>query len=165
MTKSTVYIAIGTNLGEREANYKKAVELLAGLGEVRSTSSLYDTAPRGELDQPRFINAAVELSTTLSPDELLVELKSIEEQMGRSLGGKRNGPRVIDLDILFFGDMVLDEDGLTIPHPRMFERAFVLVPLFDIAPDVIHPVIKKTVRELLYALSAEDKADVKRIDS
>jgi 2-amino-4-hydroxy-6-hydroxymethyldihydropteridine diphosphokinase len=165
MSESTVYIAIGSNLGERRANCKKAVQLLASVGEVLSVSPLYDTAPWGVTKQPRFLNGAVLLSTTLSPVGLLAELKSIESKMGRvKASEERYGPRIIDLDIIFFDDIVKDveaEEGLVLPHPRMHERAFVLKPLADIAPEVIHPKLKKSVRELLAALPAEDRENIK----
>lgn len=161
MKESTVYIGVGSNLGDRVDNCNKATELLAGIGEVKVVSPLYDTAPRGLLDQPRFLNGAVEVTTTLSPEDFLLELKSIERRMGRVLGSeKRYGPRIIDLDILFFGRLVIDKEGLHIPHPLMHERAFVLRPLSDIAPSVIHPVLKRSVGELLAALPAGEKEDL-----
>lgn len=169
MKETTVYISIGSNLGDRAANCKKAFELLSEIAEIKSTSSLYDTAPWGNVDQPPFINCAIEISTNLSPVELLAGLKEIESRMGRggSTNAERWAPRVIDLDILFFGDMVMNQKGLkgqddlAIPHPLIQERAFVLVPLTEIAPDVLHPLLKKTVRELLDHLRAVDKASVK----
>ncbi|MBI5826993.1 MAG: 2-amino-4-hydroxy-6-hydroxymethyldihydropteridine diphosphokinase [Deltaproteobacteria bacterium] len=144
-----VFIAIGSNLGHRAANCARAIELIGRLKdtEVVGKSSLYETEPWGVTGQPGFINAAVEVRTSLEPEELLRALKSIEAGMGRKETG-RWGPRTIDLDIIFYGDMVVEKEGLTIPHPRLQERAFVLVPLNEIAPDFMHPVLKKTVSEL-----------------
>ncbi len=161
MSESIVYIALGSNLGEREENLKKAVELLAGAGQVKKVSPFYDSAPQGVVDQPRFLNGALEFSTTLTPRALLARLKSIEREMGRDPGGERNGPRVIDLDIILFGRLVIEEEGLVVPHPRMHERAFVLKPLAEIAPDALHPKLKKSVQELLLALPDSDKADLR----
>ncbi|MBI5903708.1 MAG: 2-amino-4-hydroxy-6-hydroxymethyldihydropteridine diphosphokinase [Deltaproteobacteria bacterium] len=151
-----VYIAIGSNLGHRAANCARAVELIGRLKdtEVVGKSSLYETEPWGISDQGRFINAAVEVRTSLEPEELFRALKSIEAGMGRKDAG-RWGPRIIDLDIIFYGDMVVEKEGLTIPHPRLQERAFVLVPLNEIAPDLIHPVLKKTVSELMARIGTD----------
>ena len=157
MSKSRVYIGVGSNLGDREANLKKAAELLGKVVEVKALSPLYDTAPWGVADQPRFLNGAVEVFTHLSPLELLAELKSIEIRLGRVESEEnRYGPRLIDLDIIFFGDEVIDLDELVVPHPSMHERAFVLKPLSDIAPDFIHPILKKSVSELLKSLPIMD---------
>lgn len=161
MKETAVYISIGSNLGDKAANCKKAVSLLAETAEIKSTSSLYETAPWGNVDQPRFINCALEISTDLSPAELLAGLKEIESRMGRATDVERWGSRVIDLDILFFGDMIVHQDSLTIPHPLMQERAFVLVPLFEIAPEAVHPELKKSVRELLDSLPPDEKTKVK----
>lgn len=145
-----VYIAIGSNLGNRAENCARAMELIGRIrgAEVAGKSSLYETEPWGVTGQGRFINAAVEVRTSLEPEDLLRALKSIEAVMGRKDAG-RWGPRVIDLDIIFYGDMVVEKEGLTIPHPRLLERAFVLVPLNEIAPDLVHPVLKETVSELM----------------
>jgi len=145
-----VFIAIGSNLGDRAANCARAIELIGLLqgAELVRKSSLYETEPWGVSDQGRFINAAIEVRTSLEPQELLKALKAIEAGMGRK-DGLRWGPRVIDLDIIFYGEMIVEEKGLTIPHPRLSERAFVLAPLNEIAPDFMHPVLKKTVSELL----------------
>lgn len=144
-----VFIAIGSNLGDRVENCRKAVELIGKLPSTKviRESSLYETEPWGYEDQPLFLNGAVEIETSLSPVELLVELKRVEAETGRQ-ETFRWGPRAIDLDIVFYGDDVINEGGLTIPHPRAHERPFVLVPLKEIAPDLIHPVLKKTVSEL-----------------
>lgn len=156
MRLQKVYIAIGSNLGHRAENCKRAVELIGRLKEteVVGRSSLYETEPWGVAGQPGFINAVVEVRTTIEPEDLLRALKSIEAGMGRKKG-VRWGPRVIDLDIIFYGDMVVEKDGLAIPHPGLHERAFVLVPLNEIAPDFIHPVLKKTVSELMARIGSD----------
>ena len=144
-----VHIGIGSNLGNREENCLKALDLLSARGIiVKKRSSFYETKPWGLEDQPEFINMAAEIETGLDPLKLLGTLKSIEAEMGRKRS-RRWGPRVIDLDLLLYDDMVTDCPGLMIPHPLMHEREFVLRPLADIAPDRIHPILKKTVKELL----------------
>ena len=153
--KSQVYLALGTNLGEREANLKRALRALPPQFEIGAVSRLYETAPAYLLNQPAFLNIAVEGRTALLPLELLAHLQQIEQQMGRERL-IRYGPRTIDLDIIFYDDLVLDSLELTIPHPRMHERGFVLRPLAELAPDLVHPVLKQSVRELLANLPAEE---------
>jgi 2-amino-4-hydroxy-6-hydroxymethyldihydropteridine diphosphokinase len=144
-----VYIGIGSNTGNKEENCLNAINLLSARGiPVRRRSSLYETEPWGVKDQPSFVNATVEAETDLTPQELIVALKSIEKEMGRQ-ETYRWGPRAIDLDILLYNDLVIDEPDLTIPHPYLHQREFVLKPLSEIAPDKIHPVLKKTIRTLL----------------
>jgi 2-amino-4-hydroxy-6-hydroxymethyldihydropteridine diphosphokinase len=146
------YIGIGSNLGNRQENCLRAVELLEEKGIiVKKRSSMHETEPRGVKDQPRFINMAREIETDLESKELLRILKIVEKELGRKESFKW-GPRSIDLDILLFDDLVLKEDDLEIPHPLMHERDFVLKPLCEIAPDIIHPVLKKKIRELLQEL-------------
>jgi 2-amino-4-hydroxy-6-hydroxymethyldihydropteridine diphosphokinase len=148
-----VYIGIGSNLGNREENCKKAIGLLLENGiTVTRMSSIIETEPWGVTDQHKFVNSAVETHTDLGPEELLAALKKIESDMGR-LPSARWGPRLVDLDILFYDDMVMKTDDLEIPHRYIKERDFVLKPLAEIAPEKIHPVFKKTVRELLEGLS------------
>ena len=143
-----VHIAIGSNRGDRQENCRKAIELLKQKGITPvAISTMHETEPEGVTDQLLFINMAVSAETELPPLELLAVLKEIEKQMGRE-ETVRYGPRVIDLDLLLYGDETIDEPGLVVPHPLMHGRGFVLGPLSEIAPDAVHPVLKKTVSEL-----------------
>jgi 2-amino-4-hydroxy-6-hydroxymethyldihydropteridine diphosphokinase len=147
-------IALGSNLesgfGDREANLREAVERVRGLGEVKALSSMYDTEPVGYLDQSRFLNAALLLETELAPLELMRGLLGVEQAMGRDRTQvTAKGPRVIDLDLLLYGQVVMATAELTLPHPAMQERRFVLEPLAEIAPEMVHPVLGLTVGEML----------------
>jgi 2-amino-4-hydroxy-6-hydroxymethyldihydropteridine diphosphokinase len=158
--KKLAAIALGSNLesrfGDREANLWEAVERLRELGEVRAVSSVYDTEPVGYLNQPRFLNAAVLLETSLDPTELMRALLEVERAMGRERAGMvAKGPRVIDLDLLLYGQAVVNTTELTLPHPEMMERRFVLEPLAEIAPRMVHPVLGLTVREMLARVGQE----------
>ncbi len=149
---TTVYLGIGSNLGNKEANCERAISLLKESGvKVTTCSSPIETEPWGVEDQPRFINMVVQAETSLKPLELLGALKNIESQMGRAMtcAQLRWGPRVIDLDILLYGDTLLDSPELTVPHRHMHQRAFVLEPLLEIAPNLLHPVLNKTITQLL----------------
>ena len=146
--KKDIFLALGTNLGDREANLRSAKELLAPKIVVERESAIYVTPPWGYEDQPEFLNQVIRVRTYLRPLALLKVLKRIEKGMGRQ-ETFRNGPRLIDLDILIYGQQVIQKNNLCIPHPRMHERAFVLVPLCEIAPDFVHPVLKETVQTLL----------------
>jgi len=142
------HLGLGSNLGRTKRNLEKAVSLLIRKGiEIRKMSSLYKTEPVGRADQPWFINQAVEAESGLSPQELLIFVKEIETDMGRE-ATVPDGPRIIDLDILLAEDTVIGTVELTIPHPRLAERNFVLVPLAEIAPQAVHPVLKRTIKDL-----------------
>jgi 2-amino-4-hydroxy-6-hydroxymethyldihydropteridine diphosphokinase len=157
-------IALGSNLasewGDREANLREAICRVGGLGKVRGVSSFYDTAPVGFTEQPRFLNGAMLLETELGPVELMRELLAIERSMGRDRAAAGlvplKGPRVIDLDLLLMGDVVLASGQLTLPHPAMAERRFVLEPLAEIAPEMVDPQSGLTVRALLARLTGSD---------
>ena len=149
--KKTVYLSLGSNLGEREENLRNAIERLREVGEVAAVSSFYETEPVEFTAQPWFLNLAVELRTELMPKQLLAAVLRIEREMGRKRLQPK-GPRLIDIDILLFGNAAVKSTGLTIPHPAMQERKFVLAPLAEIAPEVRHPVLKTTVKEMLQEL-------------
>ena len=149
---ATAYIALGSNLGDRAAHLRAALERLGALGVVEAVSPFVDTAPVGYTEQPRFLNAAARLRTRLPPEALLRELLAVEAALGR-VRAERWGPRIIDLDLLLYDDLVRDEPGLTVPHPRLHERRFVLEPLAAIAPAAVHPVLKTTIGELLANLA------------
>ncbi len=144
-----VYIGLGSNLGDRHNNCLGAIELLKQNGLlVTRQSSMYETKPWGVTEQPEFVNMAVEAETELAPLQLLSLIKTIEKDMGRQ-ETVRWGPRIIDLDILLYDDIIMNTDALTIPHPLMHEREFVLRPLSEIAEEKVHPVLKKKIGELL----------------
>jgi 2-amino-4-hydroxy-6-hydroxymethyldihydropteridine diphosphokinase len=147
--RQVAYILAGSNLGDRQANIQRALSALGELGAMpRKQSSCFETEPVGYLEQPWFLNVAAEIETLLTPHELLHCCQKTEESLGR-VRTFRNAPRTLDLDILLFESIVLDEPCLIIPHPRMAGRRFVLTPLAQIAPDLIHPVLKQSIRSLL----------------
>jgi len=148
MDHRIVYLALGTNLGDRMDNLRRAIAALSPSVKVTALSSVYETPPWGYADQPAFLNMALAAETDLEPLALIAFLKKLETDLGRKKTF-HNGPRLIDMDILFYDDLVFEQADLVIPHPRLHERAFVLVPLNDIAPDLMHPVLKRTARDLL----------------
>jgi len=155
-----IYLALGANLGDRFANLKAAIAALPPAIRVLNQSPVYETPPWGLTDQPAFLNMALMGETHLGPLALLANVKHLETLLGRT-PSIHYGPRLIDMDILFYDELILAAPELTIPHPHLHERAFVLVPLADLAPDLIHPVFGKPVRELLAAV---DTTGVKRYE-
>ena len=147
----TVYLGLGSNMGDRQENLDRALEFLSQRLRMGKVSSIYDTEPVGNTDQPRFLNLACQAYTRLAPTALLALAKGIENKLGRA--GKSNAPRPIDIDILLYGEQVIETPELVIPHAKMAKRAFVLVPLAEIAPDLVHPVSGKTIKELLEGIT------------
>jgi 2-amino-4-hydroxy-6-hydroxymethyldihydropteridine diphosphokinase len=146
-----VYLSLGSNVGDREAHLREAQDRLGAAGRVAIVSSVYETEPVELIEQAWFLNCVVALETAQTPQQLMTSILKIEEAMGRRRLQKK-GPRIIDIDILLFGDTVLNSQEVTIPHPAMHERRFVLEPLAEIAPEVRHRVLKKTILELRDAL-------------
>ena len=155
---STAFILAGTNLGDREANLEFARRELARQAKSIRYSSCFETEPVGFLDQPWFLNQAIELETELAPMELLSLCQRIEASRGR-MRTFPNAPRTLDLDILLYGDAVIHEEGLVIPHPRLQERRFALKPLAEIAPEAVHPVLKKSIQVLLESCPDSSKVE------
>jgi len=156
-----VYLSLGSNLGDRRANLKKALRLLGESLEIASVSSVYDTEPVDVGEQPRFLNLVCRVNTDIGPMQLLSLIKGIEASMGRDLS-LRDAPRIIDIDIILYGDTIIESPELIIPHPRMRERAFVLIPFAEIAPKVVHPVSGKRIDKLAARVEGRDGVVKKR---
>lgn len=149
MKEHLLYLLLGSNLGKKKEQINTAVELIGErIGKVTALSSFYETEPWGFDSDDLFLNMAVEITTLLSPEEVIRKTSQIEDQCGRKRSDVYSS-RTLDIDILFYDDVVLDKDDLKIPHPRLQERRFVLVPMAEIAPELVHPVFRKTMRELL----------------
>lgn len=154
MENHIVYLALGSNLGDRMDNLRQAIASLPPQMDVKAKSHVYETPPWGYEDQPKFYNQVVKVDTYVQPEPLLRHLKRLEIALGRQ-ATFINGPRSIDIDMLFYDHLVLNTPILTLPHPRLHERGFVLLPLMDIAPEFVHPLLKKSVRELTASCSLE----------
>jgi 2-amino-4-hydroxy-6-hydroxymethyldihydropteridine diphosphokinase len=157
----TVYLGLGSNLGNRQANLDMGMKLLSERMRMGKVSSIYDTEPLDNVNQPRFLNLACEVQTRLAPEGLLALIKGIEQKMGRY--SRTGEPRIIDIDILLYGETVMETPDLTIPHAKMLNRAFVLLPLSEIAPDVIHPVTRKAIKDMNNAI--KEKQGVLKLET
>ncbi len=158
-----VYLGLGANLGNRAENLRLALRYLSSLAPAQEVSSLYETVPLGDAEQPAFYNAVCRVATGLTPQALLQYLKSVEFEIGRR-PAPRWAPRPIDLDLLLYSQRIIEKPELTVPHPRLAERAFVLVPLVEIAPDLRHPLLGRSISEMASSLPADDLAGVRRLE-
>ena len=158
MCREEIYLSLGANIGDRFSQLHQALSLLAPEVEISDCSSIYETEPWGFRPQPAFLNLVCRGYTQLTPEDLLACVRGIEKQIGRRHLRQRYGPRVIDIDILFYSQRVLCQSNLCIPHPRLVERAFVLVPLVELAPNFLHPSLRRTVRQLQAVV--DDKNEV-----
>ena len=158
MKEAVAHLGLGTNLGDRTGNLRKALEHLSAQSGLRylRCSQVYETEPWGVADQPTFLNTVAEVETTLDPEGLLGVCKEVEQRMGRQ-PGLRWGPRLIDIDVLLFGDLIVRLPHLEIPHPRLHIRAFALIPLAELVPDTVHPGTGSTIRELAYTVEGRER--------
>ena len=154
-----VYLGLGSNLGDREDNLRRAVSLLSRRASLIALSSVYETKPWGYASQPAFLNVACLLETSLSPQDLLELAQSVERDLGR-VPSFRYGPRVIDVDILLYGDEVIETPLLQVPHPRLWQRGFALTPLAEIAPGLAHPILGASIAELLEGVAVSEREGV-----
>lgn len=152
---NTVFLSLGTNIGDRRSNLRTARFSINAQVQIESCSHIYETPPWGYIHQTPFYNQVIKGTTQLSPVDLMKFLKQVESDLGR-IPTFQNGPRIIDIDILFYNDLVLEKESLVIPHPRMHDRVFVWLPLADIAPNLIHPVLKRSVSDVLGDLETAD---------
>ena len=152
---ATAYLSLGSNLGEREENLCQALTLLSLKVNLDEVSSIYETEPIGYKNQPLFLNLVCRITTNLPPEELLHFAKEIETRMGRVPSEQINSPRPIDIDILFYDNKIMETQNLTIPHPRLKDRAFALIPLAEIAPDLVHPKLDKNIAQLANAVRGQ----------
>ena len=160
MNQYSVFLLLGANLGEREVTLAKATQLIAErISPITAQSHLYQTAPWGVIDQPAFLNQVIRLETEFTPDEVLAQTLEIEKQLGRERR-LRWGARVIDIDMLYYEDVILETKNLHLPHPRLHQRRFTLVPLAEIAPDFVHPVLHRTNQELLSECTDDSQVNV-----
>jgi 2-amino-4-hydroxy-6-hydroxymethyldihydropteridine diphosphokinase len=150
---ATVYLGLGTNLGNKKHNLTQALELISQHAEIEDLSSIYETEPEGFTQQPHFLNAVCRITTELNPESLLDLIKKIEYDMGRKPGFS-NAPRLIDIDILLYNDMIINSQKLTVPHPRLSQRAFVLIPLSEIAPELKNPENGVSISQLVKNLGS-----------
>lgn len=160
-----VFLGLGSNVGDRAANLRAAADLISkNIGKIAKKSHVYETQPWGNTSQDRFLNQVVMANTTLDPRDLLEKIAKVERELGRERRREKEkwGPRTIDIDILFYGKRVIRDKGLEIPHPELHKRAFVLVPLLEIAPDLEHPILKKQIDELY--MECTDESDVVMLD-
>ena len=155
----TVYLGLGSNLGDKQENIRKALDYISQRMRIEKKSSIYDTAPEADPSQPRYLNMACQVTTSIPSNMLLFLTKGIEAKVGR-MPGPAGGSRIIDIDILLYGNDIVDTPDLKIPHPRMVKREFVLAPLSEIAPNIIHPVAKKTIKDLYESIRGSQGVNI-----